>query len=45
MYRISVYSITSELWRWEVRCGRELICCGTAPTRVVAEIYANSILD
>ena len=45
MYQISVYSITPELWRWEVRCGRELLCCGTAPTRVAAERDANSILD
>ncbi len=37
MYRISVYSITPCLWRWEVRSGRRLICCGTSSTRLAAD--------
>jgi hypothetical protein len=44
MYQISVYSITPKLWRWELRCGGELVRCGTAPTRGTAERNANWIL-
>ena len=32
MYDLSVYPITSALWRWEIRCGGALLRCGTAPT-------------
>ncbi len=45
MYQVSVYSITPELWRWELRCGGALLRCGTAPTRLAAEIEVNCILD
>ena len=37
MYQIQIYSITRTLWRWEVRCGGALLCCGTAHTRQAAE--------
>ena len=37
MYEFSVYLITSDLWRWEIRSGAALLRCGTAPTRVAAE--------
>jgi hypothetical protein len=38
MYQVSVYPITPDLWRWEARCGGALLRCGTAPTRVAAEM-------
>jgi hypothetical protein len=38
MYQLSVYAITANLWRWEFRCGGALLRCGTAPTRVAAEM-------
>jgi hypothetical protein len=38
MYELSVYPLTPDLWRWEVRCGGALLRCGTAPTRVAAEM-------
>ena len=41
MYETSVYSITSNLWRWEIRCGGALLRCATAPTRAAAEMEAN----
>ena len=36
MYDLSVYPITPNLWRWEIRCGGALLRCGTAWTRVAA---------
>ena len=45
MYRILVYPITPDLWRWELRCGGALLCCGTAPTRVAAEIDVSEIVN
>lgn len=36
MYHVSVYPITPGLRRWEVRCGRVLVHCGTARTRAAA---------
>ena len=41
MYEIQIYSITCNLWRWEIRCGRALVCCGTARTRQAAENEAK----
>jgi hypothetical protein len=38
MYVLTVYSITPKLWRWEIRCGGALLRCGTAPSRVAAEM-------
>ena len=38
MYELSVYPITPDLWRWEIRCGGTLLRCGTALTRVAAEM-------
>jgi hypothetical protein len=37
MYQLSVYPITTSLWRWEIRCGGALLRCGTAPTKAAAE--------
>jgi hypothetical protein len=42
MYQVSVYPITPNLWRWELRSGGALLRCGTAPTRAAAESDANS---
>jgi hypothetical protein len=42
MYQVSVYSITANLWRWEIRYGGALLRCGTAPTRVAAERDAHA---
>ena len=45
MYKISVYSITPFLWRWEIRCGDALLRCGTAPTWVAARRDANEVVN
>ncbi len=45
MYQISVYSITPNLWRWEVRCGGALLRCGTAPSKAAAEMNVSCILN
>ena len=44
MYQVSVYAITSNLWRWEIRCGGALLRCGTAATRRAAEIAVNEVV-
>jgi hypothetical protein len=44
MYQVSVYAITSNLWRWESRCGGALLRCGTAPTRVAAEMDVSDVV-
>jgi hypothetical protein len=41
---VSVYAITPNLWRWEIRWGGALLRCGTAPTRVAAEVDANEVV-
>jgi hypothetical protein len=41
MYQLTVYPITENLWRWEVRCGGALLRCGTAPTKDTAERDVN----
>jgi hypothetical protein len=43
MYQTSIYSITSNLWRSEIRCEGALLWCGTAPTRAAAEKKANEV--
>jgi hypothetical protein len=45
MYQIQIYSITKHLWRWEVRCGGALLCCGTAHTEQAAEKEAKEIVS
>jgi hypothetical protein len=45
MYQVSVYPITPNLWRWEIRCEGALLACGTAPTRVTAEMDANEVVN
>ena len=42
--QVSVYPITANLWRWEFRRGGSLLRCGTAPTRVAAEMDANHVV-
>jgi len=44
MYALSVYAITPYLWRWEIRCGGALLRCGTAPTRVTAEMAVSDVI-
>ena len=44
MYQILVYRIVKALWRWEVRCGGALVCCGTAHTRQAAQGEANEVI-
>ena len=44
MYRISIYPITVDLWRWEIRYGGALILCGTARTKVAAEKDVNEVV-
>ena len=45
MYQLSVYPITPNLWRWEIRCAGALLRCGTAPTRVAAEMAGNDVVN
>ena len=45
MFQLSVYPITANLWRWEIRCGGALLRCGTAPTRVAAEMDVNDVVN
>ena len=45
MYQLSVYAITPNLWRWEIRCGGALLRCGTAPTRAGAERDVNEVAN
>ena len=40
-HQVSVYAITPNLWRWELRRGGALLRCGTAPNRVAAEMDVN----
>jgi hypothetical protein len=42
MYQLSVYPITPNLWRWEIRSGGALLRCGTAPTRGAAAMQGNA---
>jgi len=44
MYQLSVYPLTPNLWRWEIRSGGALLRCGTAPTKVAAEMEANAVV-
>ena len=43
--QVSVYAITPNLWRWEIRCGGALLRCGAAPTRVAAEMDVNDVVN
>jgi hypothetical protein len=45
MYELLVYSITDNLWRWEIRSEGALIRCGTAPTRTAAETNAYGVAN
>jgi hypothetical protein len=45
MYHVSVYAITPNLWRWEIRSGGALLRCGTAPTKFAAERDANAVVN
>ena len=45
MYEISVYPITPNLWRWEIGCGGALLRCGTAHTKIAAEMDANDVVN
>jgi hypothetical protein len=45
MYDISVYAITPDLWRWEVRLEGRLLQCGTAPTKSAAEIQVKCAIQ
>jgi hypothetical protein len=45
MYQVSVYAITPNLWRWEIRSGGALLRCGTAWTRADAEVEANGVVN
>jgi len=42
---VSVYAITPNVWRWEIRSPGALLRCGTAPTRVAAERDANRFVN
>jgi hypothetical protein len=45
MCQVSVYPITANLWRGEIRCAGTLLLCGTAPTRVAAETHVNGVVN
>jgi len=42
---VSVYAITPNLWRWEIRLGNALLRCGTAFTKGAAEVNANEVVN
>jgi hypothetical protein len=44
MYESSVFAITPCLWRWEIRCGGALLCCGTAATKLDAEMAVRDVM-
>jgi len=44
MYQISVYPITPNLWRWEIRCGGALLRCGFSRTQGAAERAVNEVI-
>ena len=44
MYQISVYPITPDQWRWEIRSGGALLRCGTAATRGAAARAVNDLV-
>jgi hypothetical protein len=44
MYQVSVYPITPNLWRWEIRSGGALLRCGTAPTQGAAARAGNEVI-
>jgi hypothetical protein len=43
MYQLLVYSITDDLWRWEIRSEGMLLRCGTALTKTAAEMKAYGV--
>ena len=45
MYQLSIYAITPNLWRWEIRSGGALLRCGTAYSKVAAEMDANEVVN
>jgi len=45
MYQVQIYSITNTLWRWEIRCGGQLLCCGTTHTKADAENEVRETID
>jgi hypothetical protein len=45
MYELSVYSITPNLWRWEICGGGALLRCGNAPTRAAAEADVRELIN
>jgi hypothetical protein len=45
MYQVSVYDITPNLWRWEIRCGGALLRCGTAYGKVAAEREVDAVVN
>ena len=45
MYQVQIYPIVANLWRWEIRCGGALLCCGTARTRLAAESEAIEVTN
>ena len=45
MYQIQIYPITPFVWRWEVRCGGSLLCCGTAATKEAANRQVSELIS
>ena len=45
MYELQIYEIVKDLWRWEIRCGGALLCCGTAHTEAAAENEAREVIN
>jgi hypothetical protein len=45
MFELSVYPVTPNLWRWEIRCSGALLRCGTAPTRAAAEMVVSNFIN
>jgi hypothetical protein len=45
MYQLSVYPLTPNLWRWEIRSGGALLRCGTTPTKAAADMDVNEVVN
>lgn len=44
MYDVTIYPVSPNLWRWEIRSGGSLLRCGTSPTRLGAEKDVHAII-
>jgi hypothetical protein len=41
----AVHSIAPNVWRWEIRFSGALVQCGTAASKVAAEMHVHAVVD